>query len=114
MIEDKKELEEYQEKQAELREKEMEERLKNERKVPELRKVGSSNKNSQMKLLAGAVKRKADPVKLPETKKPKEGDAISPVKDTNGHSKDDMTSAKAVIPERHLSTSSVGSTGSGS
>lgn len=121
MIEEKRELEEYQQKQAELREKEMEERLKNERKVPELRKAGTSNKNSQMKLLAGAVKRKADPGKVLETKKPKEDDAISPVKDTtptgttNGHSKNDTTStgsASAVLPERHLSTSSVGSTGS--
>ena len=61
-LEEQKELEEFERMQQESREKELKERLELEKKVP--RKVpltapsGSSKRNSQLKLLAGAVKRK--------------------------------------------------------
>ena len=42
-----------------MKEKELEERLLNERKGPGIRRTVGSTKHSQMKLLAGAVKRKA-------------------------------------------------------
>ena len=43
-----------------MKERELEERLENERKGPGIRRSISSTKNSQLKLLAGAVKRKTD------------------------------------------------------
>merc|ERR1712025_1307531 len=61
-LDEKRELEEYQKRQQELKEKELEERLEMERKGPGLKRSTStsSSKNSQLKLLAGAVKRKGD------------------------------------------------------
>merc|ERR1711909_163321 len=61
-LEEKRELEEYQRRQQELKEKELEERLEMERKGPGFKRSASTTntKNSQLKLLAGAVKRKGD------------------------------------------------------
>merc|ERR1712183_271930 len=61
-LDEKRELEEYQRRQQELNEKELEERLEMERKGPGFKRSTSttSTKNSQLKLLAGAVKRKGD------------------------------------------------------
>ena len=61
-LDEKRELEEYQRRQQELKEKELEERLEMERKGPGFKRTTSttSTKNSQLKLLAGAVKRKGD------------------------------------------------------
>lgn len=61
-LDEQRELEEYQKRQLELKEKELEERLENERKGPGFRRSTSatSTKNSQLKLLAGAVKRKGE------------------------------------------------------
>jgi hypothetical protein len=61
-LDEQRELEEYQKSQLELKEKELEERLENERKGPGFRRSTSttSTKNSQLKLLAGAVKRKGE------------------------------------------------------
>merc|ERR1711874_276964 len=103
--EDKKELEEYQKKQSELMEKQLEERLRKERKIPEGRKVAglSSGKTSQLKLLAGAVKRKTDTAKDPaEVKKEKEEEKE---KEEAGERLDCVS-----VTERQ---SSVGSAGSG-
>merc|ERR1712096_604745 len=58
-LDERRELEEYQKRQLEMKEKELEERLLNERKGPGIRRIVVSTKHSQMKLLAGAVKRKA-------------------------------------------------------
>merc|ERR1712098_237571 len=61
-LDEKRELEEYQKRQQELKEKELEERLEMERNGPGFKRSTStiSSKNSQLKLLAGAVKRKSD------------------------------------------------------
>ena len=61
-LDEKRELDEYQRRQQELKEKELEERLEMERKGPGFKRSTSttSSKNSQLKLLAGAVKRKGD------------------------------------------------------
>ena len=66
-LEEQKELEDFDKMQQIIREKELQDRLEMEKKVP--RKINttataSSNKKSQLKLLAGAVKRKTDDVKL--------------------------------------------------
>ena len=58
-LDERRELEEYQKRQLEMKEKELEERLLNERKGPGIRRTVVSTKHSQMKLLASAVKRKA-------------------------------------------------------
>ena len=61
-LEEQKELEEFERMQQESREKELKERLELEKKVPRKPVLtvpsGSSKKSSQLKLLAGAVKRK--------------------------------------------------------
>ena len=62
-MDEQRELKDYQRRQNELKEKELEERLENERKGPGIRRTNSnsnSSKNSQLKLLAGAVKRKGE------------------------------------------------------
>jgi len=108
--EDKKELEEYQKRQSELMEKQAEERLKKERKIPEVRKVTNTGKSSQMKLLAGAVKRKSsesckEGTETVETKKRKDdGDTAVEAK------KDNENGDGGKLTDRQ---SSVGSTGSG-
>merc|ERR1712142_513513 len=73
----KRELEEYQKRQQELKEKELEERLEMERKGPGFKRSTStiSSKNSQLKLLAGAVKRKADKGMLDNKKKKEDSEA---------------------------------------
>merc|ERR1712025_1119774 len=57
-LDEKRELEEYQKRQQELKEKELEERLEMERKGPGFKRTTSttSTKNSQLKLLAGVLK----------------------------------------------------------
>merc|ERR1712098_213358 len=72
-LDEKRELEEYQKRQQELKEKELEDRLEMERKGPGFKRSTStiSSKNSQLKLLAGAVKRKAD-TGMADNKKKKE------------------------------------------
>ena len=72
-LEEQKELEDFDKMQQIIREKELQDRLEMEKKVP--RKINtaataSSNKKSQLKLLAGAVKRKTDDANL-DDKKPK-------------------------------------------
>merc|ERR1712079_158658 len=58
-LEERKELEEFERMQQESREKELKERLEMEKKVPRKPQVTATNKKtSQLKLLAGAVKRK--------------------------------------------------------
>ena len=61
-LEEQKELEDFERMQQESREKELKERLELEKKVPRKGPVtapsGSSKRTSQLKLLAGAVKRK--------------------------------------------------------
>merc|ERR1712183_46823 len=62
-LEEQQELEEFERMQQESRERELKERLELEKKVPRKAPVtapssGSSKRNSQLKLLAGAVKRK--------------------------------------------------------
>jgi len=105
--EDKKELEEYQKKQSELMEKQLEERLRKERKIPEVRKVAglSSGKTSQLKLLAGAVKRKTDTAKDPAEVKKKKEKEEEKEKEEAGERLDCVS-----VTERQ---SSVGSAGSG-
>ena len=80
-MDEQRELEEYQKSQLELKEKELEERLENERKGPGFRRSTSatSTKNSQLKLLAGAVKRKGDK-EVTVNKKLKDNSAEKPEK----------------------------------
>ena len=63
-LEEQQELEEFERMQQDSREKELKERLELEKKVPRKPPVtapsGSSKRTSQLKLLAGAVKRKTD------------------------------------------------------
>ena len=94
-LEEQKELEDFDKMQQIIREKELQDRLEMEKKVP--RKINttataSSNKKSQLKLLAGAVKRKTDDVKL-DDKKPKkvcESDKSGSVPDSK-QSKDSVS-----------------------
>ena len=62
MLDEEKELEDFERRQEELREKQLLEKLEMEKKVVTKKPVVSSNqsKNSQLKLLAGAVKRKSE------------------------------------------------------
>jgi len=62
MLDEEKELEDFEKRQEELREKQMLEKLEMEKKVVTKKPVVSTNqsKNSQLKLLAGAVKRKSE------------------------------------------------------
>ena len=76
-MDEQRELKDYQRRQNELKEKELEERLENERKGPGIRRTNSnsnSSKNSQLKLLAGAVKRKGE-LEPSLAKKPKDSAA---------------------------------------
>ena len=78
-LDEKRELEEYQRRQQELKEKELEERLVMERKGPGFKRSTSttSSKNSQLKLLAGADKRKGvKDRKVIDEKKTKEREDI--------------------------------------
>ena len=94
-LEEQKELEDFDKMQQIIREKELQDRLEMEKKVP--RKINtaataSSNKKSQLKLLAGAVKRKTDDAKL-DDKKPKkvcESDKSNSVPDSK-QSKDSVS-----------------------
>merc|ERR1712227_504393 len=65
MLDEEKELEDFERRQEELREKQLLEKLEMEKKVVIKKPVATSNqsKNSQLKLLAGAVKRKSEKVK---------------------------------------------------
>jgi len=62
MLDEEKELEDFERRQEELREKQLLEKLEMEKKVVIKKPVATSNqaKNSQLKLLAGAVKRKSE------------------------------------------------------
>lgn len=73
---EKKELEDFQKTQQELKERELEQRMKAERNIPMVRKVPFAPRTSQLKLLAGAVKRKSNPVEDATEKKKKVEDKI--------------------------------------
>ena len=78
MLDEEKELEDFERRQEELREKQLLEKLEMEKKVVIKKPVATSNqsKNSQLKLLAGAVKRKSekdnDLVKKPKSDTPQD------------------------------------------
>ena len=100
-LEEQKELEDFDKMQQIIREKELQDRLEMEKKVP--RKINtaataSSNKKSQLKLLAGAVKRKTDDAKL-DDKKPKkvcESDKSNSVPDSK-QSKDSVSGLLGLV-----------------
>ena len=84
ILDERKELEDFEKRQQELREKELLERLEIEKKsvIKKPSNINqSTNKNSQMKLLVGAVKRKSEKA-IDEPKKTKVGNE-SDIKNEN-------------------------------
>ena len=82
-LEERKELEEFERMQQESREKELKERLELEKKVIRKAQVtpsGSSKRTSQLKLLAGAVKRvtASDEAEIKKIKTPDKSEATGP------------------------------------
>eukprot|EP00092_Neocalanus_flemingeri_P027292 GFUD01029598.1.p1 GENE.GFUD01029598.1~~GFUD01029598.1.p1 ORF type:complete len:208 (-),score=87.65 GFUD01029598.1:90-713(-) len=94
-LDERRELEEYQKRQLEVKERELEERLENERKGPGIRRTAVSTKHSQMKLLAGAVKRKSD-VNIINNKKTKEDSEPKAVSVSDVSLKTDKTASSCV------------------
>ena len=81
MLQERKELEEFEKQQEEVFEQEYERKLELERKtVPLKRKTNTdSAKNLQRSILAGAVKRKSQPQDKDESKKTKSDSVNTPV-----------------------------------